>query len=462
MYSLTGVDPLSDTYLIPPTRERRSWYFRKATPTALIGRPQPDKPGAVFGREIKRTLKTRSKTEARKARDFLAVKVHLWEEEARGVSDGRALAQRIEEAEARDDERAAFAALKETSKVFNAKLEAGDSQGASDFLHAALSIHTLKSALEEYLADMGGRRARRTQEEVRLNVERLAEYLGEDARLDLITLKQARGFLRDHLGRMETRGRRGLSPSSIAKAKGLLSGLWQWCEQTDRLEPGTNVWSQINSLKGFGRDTSGELKRGIFSAAEFQTLCSHAPRGTPLGDLLRIGLLTGNRLEELAGLRWEALEDKPLGFHVMSGKNDRAKRFVPLTGIAAEVIQERHERFCTNSVLVFPDNVTKRADGRVGGKLSAQFGRLVAKVFPDSRGRLTLHSLRHTFRTYAEYAGVSLNDICDIGGWAYPTGKSSVNHYYHAKGAIRLMKAAERVAGEMDSEGFTPVRADCE
>lgn len=134
-------------------------------------------------------------------------------------------------------------------------------------------------------------------------------------------------------------------------------------------------------------------------------------RDRDMADLVRLLWLTGLRIHEALGLRWEDVEDTPEGMtlHVVS-KDGRRRESVPLSAAAAEILRAMHARRAASRRMlvdsigrrrvyaerqegdVFPwtiNNVT-RLRARMATALRA------AGYAPDGR---SFHTIRKTFIT---------------------------------------------------------------
>lgn len=118
--------------------------------------------------------------------------------------------------------------------------------------------------------------------------------------------------------------------------------------------------------------------------------------GYPYGTIVLLLILTGQRLGEIAGLRWEWIEGGTVTFPGEITKNARASR-VPL-GVMARRIVEGTPR---HSLLLFP------ARGRATRPFNG-FG--ASKKSLDKCGveNFTHHDLRRTFATNMARLGVRL------------------------------------------------------
>jgi integrase len=118
--------------------------------------------------------------------------------------------------------------------------------------------------------------------------------------------------------------------------------------------------------------------------------------GYPYGTIVLLLILTGQRLGEIAGLRWEWIEDDTATFPADFTKNARASK-IPIGALARRIIEEtpRH------SFLLFParGHATRPFNG---------FG--ASKESLDKCGvkNFTHHDLRRTFATSMARLGVRI------------------------------------------------------
>lgn len=127
-------------------------------------------------------------------------------------------------------------------------------------------------------------------------------------------------YLRDNLR---------LGHKTIAKHVALLVGLWRWAAE-ERLpgSPDVNPWVTTR-LVPRSRAQAPEEARTMFSPEDVAKLLKGLPRGDRLGDLFRLLLVTGCRVDEVARLPLSVVE-KEEGFTVSAGKTVNASRWVPV------------------------------------------------------------------------------------------------------------------------------------
>jgi integrase len=158
---------------------------------------------------------------------------------------------------------------------------------------------------------------------------------------------------------------------------------------------------QFNVLAGLRRARSsraerlGEENKGkALSDEQIIALWDAAGAIGPFGGLIRLGLLTGMRRNELAGLRWSDVRDDRIALGAGATKTGSAHE-IPVTATMRAVLTAQPK---TTSDLVFPSS-------RSVGKMSGWTSRVDAAV-SASGVAFKLHDLRRTTRTLLSRLGV--------------------------------------------------------
>jgi len=324
-----------------------------------------------------------------------------------------------------------------------------------------------------------------TINDLRTEKRRFLEWAGEAVTLQEVDRAKAYSYAAEHLPTLTTpRAPKGLSRATRQRAVSLLSGVWQWARKAGVLPyESDNPWrdlplpterTRLNSpaqhvlrrqasvqhvLSGdegcspsrWLRDES-ETTEGIFSPDQWSRLMKACPAGEPLGDLLRIALVTGCRRDEIAcRSAAEVLKDGS-GFIVPDGKTENARRFVPLhEGTAAHDVVKR--RFNAGHDL-FPELPVRPSNGYRGGPLTQRFTRVRREVLgEETDGVLKLHSTRSTWRTIAGRAGVSVDAIDQLGGWK-AQGSTGTTVYNRGLAREQLREASWKVIERFREEGY--------
>jgi len=157
---------------------------------------------------------------------------------------------------------------------------------------------------------------------------------------------------------------------------------------------------------------------------------------------LRFDLLTGLRLGELEGLRWDQVAEGNTALVFEEGEHKTAgTKVIPLSGPAMEIIKEASgdRMLGTGAAMVFPSPS--------GGGCRAQIRKLWDNVragesFEDVR----IHDLRHSFASFGVRAGLSLPMIGGLLGHKAPATTARYSHLMTDTGR----DAANKIAQAMD------------
>ena len=165
---------------------------------------------------------------------------------------------------------------------------------------------------------------------------------------------------------------------------------------------------QFNVLAGLRRARSSraerlgdESKGKALSDEEIVALWNSATTLGAFGGMLRLGLLTAMRRNELAGLRWGDVHDNRIVLAAGSTKTG-AKHEIPLTSAMRAVLTAQPRG---TGPLVFSST-------RTGGQLAGWSG-LVDAAVRTSGVHFRLHDLRRTVRTVMSRCGVR-EDVAEL------------------------------------------------
>lgn len=222
----------------------------------------------------------------------------------------------------------------------------------------------------------------------------------------------------------------------------LMSGtaFWKWAtrydagwrvEYRDKADP----FKGHELPKGGGRETAGQ-KREAYTVADLKKLHKAAQDAgnMPLADLILLGAFTGCRIEQLCQLKVEHIieEDGVTSFNFLKGKNEMARRIVPVHPSIKGAI----ERLIKDSTDGFLIPATENLYQNRSHTLSREFGKLKEK---QGFGPLhVFHSTRNTVITALLRADVPDYIVQEIVG--HITG--SVTHDIYSKGASAAQKLA--------------------
>ncbi len=233
---------------------------------------------------------------------------------------------------------------------------------------------------------------------------------------------------------------KSLNRAPATLSQHLMSGtaLWSWAIRYDaqfRVEYKNKAdpFKGHELPKGGGRETAGE-KREAYTVAELEKLHKAAQDAgnMPLADLILLGAFTGSRIEQLCRLRKEHIieEDGVLSFNFLKGKNEQARRIVPVHPALKAVI----ERLISDSSDEFLIPATENLYQKRSHGLSREFGKLKEK---QGFGPLhVFHSMRNTVITAMLRADVPDYIVQEIVGHT----SKSVTHAVYSRGASAQQK----------------------
>ncbi|MGO9570389.1 MAG: tyrosine-type recombinase/integrase [Desulfomonilaceae bacterium] len=165
-------------------------------------------------------------------------------------------------------------------------------------------------------------------------------------------------------------------------------------------------WNGENPCKSVGFPKPNNQRLRFLSAQEAdKLLVGLRERSTQLADVSLFGLLTGCRLREIFGLTWSNI-DLTHGYLTVLDSKKGEPRHIPLTAPIRELIQGLPKGNPD-------DTLFKNSKGERIGWLSKKFKSVVDSIglnkgITDSRQKLTFHTLRHTYASWAVMKGVPL------------------------------------------------------
>ncbi len=134
-----------------------------------------------------------------------------------------------------------------------------------------------------------------------------------------------------------------------------------------------------------------------------------------LADLILIAMHTGARIEEICSLLCKDVDMKQESITIIDAKTEAGERTIPIH----PYIKDRIEKLIENSTddYLLPE-LSKNKYGDRSNAIGKRFGRLKTKHKFSSR--YVFHSIRKTFTTLLENAGVGENVAADIVGHEKP------------------------------------------
>jgi len=216
------------------------------------------------------------------------------------------------------------AAARRDAKVMLAKVQLGQDPQIEKFTARENASKTLSSAIDLYLSTHGEHRLRpRSLVEVRHSLKVHWGPLGEvpmdqlsrstiSTRLDVIVKKSG--------------------PFAANRARAYLSGLFNWAIQRG--------YAEDNPVRLTGKPTAETSRDRVLSDVELSLIFRHAGSGE-YGTIVRLLMLTGQRREEVGGMKWSELD---LNASVWTITADRTKNglahSVPLSTLTKSILSE--------------------------------------------------------------------------------------------------------------------------
>ncbi|MEQ9695100.1 tyrosine-type recombinase/integrase [Shimia sp. SDUM112013] len=445
------------SHLDQPRGEGTAYRFRMKTPRSLQGRHNPwtNKP---FGTWIIRSMNgerhrpsaerlakvyhadvIRLEAEYQAAERYSPERAKLWNEASRTDKDKELVRDLIYEEiqKAPKDKREAFSKaalassplLKEAVPDYIAARSEGNPYGYAPL--AKSTIADLKAALGHLSRFLG------------VPLEEI--YMGDLNRDNMLV------FRGEHLPKqISKRTGEGLAPATIEKMMTVLRNLWHWAQEHRGLPTGV---TPFDLPKGIRRERpQPKNKRRPFEPSETRKVLSNAPSGELLGDIFRVALVTGARASEVAKVKVGDTKDDGSVFFIGEGKTKNARRVVPVPEVAQPLIQRLRKaaKDAGEDRLFYMTPLAPQTGN--ASALSKRFTRFRREVLGAATdGQLDFHCLRHTWRTTARRAGLTIDDTHDLGGWA-SVGRTS-NPYDHGLNLEQLAEAQERVASLLAIDG---------
>jgi integrase len=183
---------------------------------------------------------------------------------------------------------------------------------------------TFKRCLDRYLARPQGRRRERTLQEIRRHLERNLQPLH---RLHVKEISRRR--VADELMRLTAEN--GAVQSNRTRSS--LSGFFNWCIGEGYVD--INVAAQTNKHEEIARSR-------VLSDAELRAIWRALPEQGDYRDLIRLLILTGQRLREIANLSWREIDlDKAIITLPPSRTKNHREHVVPLSTPALGILKGR-------------------------------------------------------------------------------------------------------------------------
>jgi len=381
-------DVLETNHLFRP--RGKGWCFRHRTPDVLVGQINPHT-GKPFGKEIKLGLKTRDLREARHKRDIILGELRKLQAahvngSVKSLADAVELAKEYRRAVDSGDWGNEFGLediiREEAERIERVK---GEAAAARWFKTARAQGTPFSTYMDEWLSRPDVKD--KTLYEQRKALEAFRDHF-DDPLVEDVTVKMASRFVHDVLMASPSKSGSGRAKgATINKKVSALSSYWKHLRRRGVVE--TNPWD------GQSVHVEPNEKRP-YEWSEIRRLMQSEKLTPLLRDAITLALFTGARLEDVARLHVDDLEDG--GIHIRQGKTKSNARWVPLCGPLLDVVTRR----AAAGGYILHDLTEGRWDQR-SAELSRKYGRFRNKVFGDGMGaQIDAHSFRRTYGWAAE------------------------------------------------------------
>lgn len=258
----------------------------------------------------------------------------------------------------------------------------------------------------------------------------------------------------------------GYSRASVKQYRAVLSALLTAAQRAGLVDTNVAQASEPPPPKQDADDPS------TFTPDEVDRLAA-AARDHRMGIVVLLGLATGLRSSELAGLKWDAVDldggtlqvvetrkriaataegVAPTGVVQDRPKNRGSRRTIPLADSTVGLLR-RHkaaqaqealaaERWAGNGHVITSSAGTPVEPRQIGRAL----GEIMDAADVERDGQV-VHELRRTWATRLRDAGVPLEDVMRLGGWSTP---DVLLRLYAGRPSARLAAAADVAAAHLD------------
>lgn len=421
-----GDDVLESIHLYRP--RGKGWCFRHRTPECLVGQTNPQT-GKPFGKEIRLGLQTRDLREARRKRDIILGelrKLQAQQEDASVTSLTEAVRFARDYTAARQSSDILTQQTLEADAItrYDAVKDRNGKDAAVRYLEVAVGGMTPFSAYMDEWLDRPNV-ADKTRYEQRKTLEAFRDHHGNPF-VEEVTVKLVSTYIHEVLMKSTGKGGNGNAKGATVNKKiSALSSFWKYLRRRGVIE--ANPWD------GQSVHVEPNEKRP-YDWSEVRRLMQSDKLTPLLRDAITLALFTGARLEDVARLHVDDLEDG--GIHIRKGKTRNNARWVPLCGPLLEIVSRR----ATKGGYILHELSDGPWDKR-SASLSKKYGRLRDHVFGKGMGaQIDAHSFRRTYGWAAEQIADSIMHARLLGHAAPTLGTSR-----YSAGAFReRLIAAQR------------------
>ncbi|MBO1361922.1 tyrosine-type recombinase/integrase [Acetobacter sacchari] len=221
-------------------------------------------------------------------------------------------------------------------------------------------------------------------------------------------------------------GRHGLSAKTIQSRISPLKTFWDWAERKGYSEANPWLGATTGLKKRAEQQKVAKAEERPFTETEIVALLHADPDegkrwkyGPAIFDLLRLGLLTGARQNELCSLtRGRVIEPSAEGglwaIRVTNdvAKTKNAQRLIPIHPLVQSILERRLASAGEEpDALLFPELPPGGPDGKRSWTFAKRFSEFRKRVLGEDH-HTDFHSLRRTFLTYMEEANANGASAC--------------------------------------------------
>lgn len=270
----------------------------------------------------------------------------------------------------------------------------------------------LSSFYDEWVAHLT--QAPKTIDQMKKDVTLLVEHFRTIERINKASVIE---WIRELMA--GTTERKPYSASSLERIFKFSRSFWGYLQEIGKADPERQPLTLPSFAKRGNGKTHGKAKSSDgwipFDPAEVVTLLEAAieEEDHQLADLIRLGMYSGARIEELCALKLEDCTKEVL--KISYSKTEAGIREMPVHSQLVPVI-ERLKESSTDGYLL--SGLTFNKYGDRSNAIGKRFGRLKKSLgFPSKK---VFHSIRKTVVTLLENAGISENLAADIVGHEKP------------------------------------------
>ena len=202
----------------------------------------------------------------------------------------------------------------------------------------------------------------------------------------------------------------GLTPKTVQRVLSGLRGYWRYLQSIGVAEEDHEPFSKLDVARQGKRTSPGSSRQPFEPRDVVQLLDAAIKRGEDqLADLIRLGMWTGCRIEELCALKVEQVKDDH--FSIGDAKTKAGWRDVPIHRELAQTMTRLIDDSADGYVL---SGLSVNKYGDRSNAVGKRFGRLKKDL--DFGKQHVFHSIRKTVVTILENAGVPENVVADIVG----------------------------------------------